>query len=139
MATHSSILAWKIPRAEEPGRLQSLGPQRVRHNWVTEYTFLYYSITQILFTIAVENLCFVLANFQERFNDKVTRQSYQNLSFWNLPKFLFVCTSICAWDRCPKFQHKFICLLPQKVLCMVSVKKKKQTNKSRFVQQCYKH
>ena len=32
MATHSNILAWKIPRTEEPGRLQSLGSQRVRHN-----------------------------------------------------------------------------------------------------------
>ena len=31
-ATHSSILAWKIPWAEEPGRLQSMGSQRVRHN-----------------------------------------------------------------------------------------------------------
>ena len=32
MATHSSILAWEIPGAEEPGELQSLGSQRVRHN-----------------------------------------------------------------------------------------------------------
>ena len=32
MATHSSILAWKIPWAEEPGRLQSMGSQRVRYN-----------------------------------------------------------------------------------------------------------
>ena len=32
MATHSSILAWKIPWKEEPGRLQSMGPQRVRHD-----------------------------------------------------------------------------------------------------------
>ena len=32
MATHSSILAWKIPWMEEPGRLQSMGSQRVRHN-----------------------------------------------------------------------------------------------------------
>ena len=31
MATHSSTLAWKIPWTEEPGRLQSTGPQRVRH------------------------------------------------------------------------------------------------------------
>ena len=29
---HSSILAWKIPQTEEPGRLQSVGLQRVRHN-----------------------------------------------------------------------------------------------------------
>ena len=32
MATHSSILAWKIPWTEEPGRLQSMVSQRVRHN-----------------------------------------------------------------------------------------------------------
>ena len=32
MATHSSILAWKIPWMEKPGRLQSMGLQRVRHN-----------------------------------------------------------------------------------------------------------
>ena len=32
MATHSSILAWRIPWTEEPGRLQSTGSQRVRHN-----------------------------------------------------------------------------------------------------------
>ena len=31
MATHSSILAWKIPWTEKPGRLQSMGLQRVRH------------------------------------------------------------------------------------------------------------
>ena len=35
MATHSSTLAWKIPRTEEPGRLQSMGSQRVGHDWVT--------------------------------------------------------------------------------------------------------
>ena len=32
MATHSSILAWKIPWIEEPGRLQSMGSQRVGHD-----------------------------------------------------------------------------------------------------------
>ena len=32
MATHSSVLAWKIPWMEEPGRLQSMGSLRVRHN-----------------------------------------------------------------------------------------------------------
>ena len=33
MATHSSILAWKIPWMEEPGRLQSMGLCRVGHDW----------------------------------------------------------------------------------------------------------
>ena len=32
MATHPRILAWRIPWAEEPGRLQCMGSQRVRHN-----------------------------------------------------------------------------------------------------------
>ena len=32
MATHSSILAWEIPRTEEPGGLQSMGSQRLRHD-----------------------------------------------------------------------------------------------------------
>ena len=35
MVTHSSILAWKIPWTEEPGRLQSMGSQRVGHNGAT--------------------------------------------------------------------------------------------------------
>ena len=34
MATHSSSLAWKIPWTEKPGRLQSMGSQRVGHDWV---------------------------------------------------------------------------------------------------------
>ena len=35
MATHSSILAWKIPWTDKPSRLQFMGLQRVRHDWVT--------------------------------------------------------------------------------------------------------
>ena len=45
MATHSSTLAWKIPWTEEPGRLQSMGLRRVRHNWVTSlFHFLLWCI-----------------------------------------------------------------------------------------------
>ena len=33
MTTHSSILAWIIPWTEEPGRLQSVGSQRIEHDW----------------------------------------------------------------------------------------------------------
>ena len=45
MAPHSSTLAWKIPWMEEPGRLQSMGSGRVRHDWVTSlslFTFLHW-------------------------------------------------------------------------------------------------
>ena len=37
--THSSVLAWKIPWTEEPGRLQYKGSQKVRHDWATKHTF----------------------------------------------------------------------------------------------------
>ena len=43
MAPHSSTLAWKIPWAEEPGRLQSMGSLRVGHDWATSlslFTFI---------------------------------------------------------------------------------------------------
>ena len=35
MATHSSILVWRIPWTEEPGRLELMGSQRVGHDYVT--------------------------------------------------------------------------------------------------------
>ena len=41
MATHSSILAQEIPWTEEPGRLQSMGSQRVGHDLVTKQPILY--------------------------------------------------------------------------------------------------
>ena len=45
MAPHSSTLAWKIPRTEEPDGLQSMGSRRVGHNWVTSlslFTFMHW-------------------------------------------------------------------------------------------------
>ena len=45
MATHSSTLAWKSPWTEEPGRLQSMGSRRVRHDWATSlslFTFMHW-------------------------------------------------------------------------------------------------
>ena len=44
MTTHSSVLAWRIPWTEEPGGLQSMGSQRVGHDWVTNtFTFTPFS------------------------------------------------------------------------------------------------
>ena len=44
MTTYSHILACKIPGAEEPGRLQSFGSQRLTYDWVTEHTNTIFSI-----------------------------------------------------------------------------------------------
>ena len=41
MATHSSILAWRVPWTEEPGGLQSKELQRIGHDWVTKYIHMH--------------------------------------------------------------------------------------------------
>ena len=41
MAIRFSILAWEIPWTEEPGGLQSMGLQKVRHNWATKQQQIY--------------------------------------------------------------------------------------------------
>ena len=43
MAAHSGTIAWRIPWTEEPSRLQSLGSQRVGHNWVIN-TFPFFRV-----------------------------------------------------------------------------------------------
>ena len=47
MATHSSTLAWTIPWMEEPGRLQSTGSQRVRHDRATSLSLSFFSYIYI--------------------------------------------------------------------------------------------
>ena len=48
MATHSSTLAWKTPWTEEPGRLQTMGSQRVGHDWVTSLSqYVVYDMNNI--------------------------------------------------------------------------------------------
>ena len=65
MATHFSILAWKIPWMEEPGRLQSVGSQRVRHDWATNYLWgkiscMFMTLTTNTFSSLLFILSFVI-------------------------------------------------------------------------------
>ena len=58
MATHSSALAWKIPRTGEPGRLQSMGSLRVGHDWATSlslFTFMHWGNDSPLQCSCLEN------------------------------------------------------------------------------------
>ena len=61
MATHSSILAWRIPWMEEPRGLQSMGSQRVRHDWTTSLSNVI-RVTSNFFFIFI----FVLMGGRER-------------------------------------------------------------------------
>ena len=58
MAAHSSILAWKIPWTEEPGRPQSMGSQRIGHNWATSLTGKTIALTTQTFVGKVMSLLF---------------------------------------------------------------------------------
>ena len=54
VATHSSILDWRIPHTEEPGGLQSTGLQRVRHYWVTKHSTQLLSNVLLVFALQHE-------------------------------------------------------------------------------------
>ena len=61
MVTHSSILAWRIPWTEKPGRLQSTGSQRVGHDWATSLHYRLYLFMSIsMFPVSIQPivLCF---------------------------------------------------------------------------------
>ena len=53
MATHFNILAWRIPWAEEPGGLQFMGLQRVRHDSFIIYSFISINLNRIRVTINI--------------------------------------------------------------------------------------
>ena len=66
MATHSSILALRIPWTEEPGGLQSAGSQRVGHDWVTLLTYFRYADDTTLMAESEEELKSLLMKVREK-------------------------------------------------------------------------
>ena len=68
-ATHSSILAWEVPRTEEPGGLQSTGSQRVRHKWMCSHFLIY----ETGMTACIQSAC------EHRMNKYM--QSLQNIAW----------------------------------------------------------
>ena len=60
VATHSSILVWKIPWMEKPGRLQSMGSQRVRHDWGTSL-----SLSWVWVLCLITQLCLTLCELMD--------------------------------------------------------------------------
>ena len=69
MATHSSILAWRIPWTEKPDGLQSMGLKRTGHNWVTN--------------------CFTFTFFKEN-------KTFESVLFWS-QTISSVCVRVCVW------------------------------------------
>ena len=68
VATHFSIHAWKIPWTEEPGELQSMGSQRVRHDLATKPPIMFHNFQCASLTLLLLNLSLTILLF---FDDSV--------------------------------------------------------------------
>ena len=63
MATHSSILAWRIPWMEDPGGLQSMWSQRVGHDWATSLSFFLSMDVWVWDPWCCEQMLWIIASF----------------------------------------------------------------------------
>ena len=86
MATHSGILSWESPWTEESGGLQSVGFQRVGHNWMTEHTHTHWNLIGIVALIwPKENLLFIWLMQKKKVSLAIARYKYAtcpHLSPW---------------------------------------------------------
>ena len=103
MATHSSTLAWKIPWTEEAGRLQSMGPQRVGHDWATSLHSLH-----SLHTLSLEK---EMATHSTCLENPMDRGAWQAMvhgvaEIWTLLKWLSMPTNISTLSQI--YTHVFI-------------------------------
>ena len=105
MATHCSILAWRIPWVEEPGGLQSTGSQRVRHYWATSLSLsLYWNYTWMCFLHSKR-----MDNSQSSFMSSYTLKYFLVSGTWH-------CISPCLpFLGAPFCSHKneWLCFLPK--------------------------
>ena len=82
MATHTSILAWRIPWTEEPGGLQYVGSQTVGHDWETKHNAVPKVSYSILFQcLSLEETALLLANFFLKNSIYSSPPLPENLSF----------------------------------------------------------
>ena len=85
MAIHSSTIAWKIPWIEEPGRLQSMGSQRVGHDWVTSLSLsfkkLYFinKLKHLFFSLYLAHPGIVNQEFPITLSDELGRLSHKQV------------------------------------------------------------
>ena len=97
MATHFSILAWRIPWTEEPGGLQSMGSQRVGHNWATNTTTTKLSATaRIIVQLYVENGSFSMRRLRiwhKQIHDELEKKP------WQLVNSLCMSINLCPAHR----------------------------------------
>ena len=104
MATHSSILVWRIPWTEESGGLQSMGSWRARHNWATKHSTILNTCKrdQIIPMIPFNVFFSPTTHLSQRIEGKISRLSYQALdrNFGNWLKFPGNPPLAANWHQC---------------------------------------
>ena len=95
-ATHSNILVWRIPWIEEPGGLQSVGSQRVRHDWIDLVRRAVYGVTKSQIQLSnwttARELIYngiVVSSVQQ--SDSVLHRHVSILVCFSFKNFLFYC------------------------------------------------
>ena len=110
MAAHSSTLAWRIPWTEEPGRLQSLGSQRVGHHWACTHThlvgrhlgFLVFTITHklemniFIYTSCILELILFWSKLLNLFMTNIYKITERVVKFVNISYIKSVCMLSCV-------------------------------------------
>ena len=86
MATHSNILAWKIPWREEPDGLVSTGLKRVRHDWATIYIHIYVCMCVCVYIYVDVNICVCIQSLRrlERWSASSDTPSRVLANCWQL-------------------------------------------------------
>ena len=102
LVTHSSILAWRIPWTEEPGGLQFMGLQRVRHDWATNtFTLSVTNVVEHLYLLAVHVSSLVKCHFS----------SFAHLLI-GLFIFLFNCEALCTHTCTYIYKNRHMLVIP---------------------------
>ena len=97
MATHSSILAWRTPWTEDPCWLQSMGSQRVGHDWVTNththtHTYFYFLLQRMLQMLLAFKLVLIWGNLGS-WKPENLQGLFLTAGSWEKGLFLLRCSS----------------------------------------------
>ena len=123
MATHSSILAWKTSWKEEPGGLQSMGSQRVRHDWATKTYNTYsniisYRATQTFHFYTI--LSIRILRFEDSWKSQpITQQKGSNNMLHNFPAAILY---ISPWVHSPEVTIKVWVIFYMMMLCPLMIR-----------------
>ena len=117
MATHPSILAWRIPWTEEPGRLQSMGSKRVGHDYVTKHSKAQHSTA--MSNLKMNNRFFISNKRNKiKFNKRCVRFAQWKLQNVEIKKIQMK-SALCSWiGRLHILKMVCVCVVLSRFSCV---------------------